>query len=39
LRADCERLFQQIANLIGEDALQEQGETHGARRSDLEGDA
>jgi hypothetical protein len=38
LRADCERLFRQIAELLQEDALQEQGRARSARPSDLEGD-
>jgi hypothetical protein len=37
LRADCERLFQQIADLIQEDVLQGQGRAS-SRPSDLEGD-
>jgi hypothetical protein len=38
LRADCERLFRQIADLLQEDALQEQGRARSARPSNLERD-
>ena len=35
LRAECERLFQRIADLIDEDALRGQGRGHSSRSSDL----